>query len=85
MHEFVVSATRQKARGVRAEADAAVLRAEHPGIEPIAIDVTDAAAIAAARQRLERELDGFSGAAWVWPADPDRRSLSADRERQPAS
>jgi NAD(P)-dependent dehydrogenase (short-subunit alcohol dehydrogenase family) len=47
--------------GIRAAADAAALRAEHPAIEPIAIDVTDAAAIAAARQRLERELDGLGG------------------------
>src|SRR5579872_4413390 len=47
--------------GIRAEADAAALRAEHPAIEPIAIDVTDATAIAAARQRLERELDGLGG------------------------
>lgn len=47
--------------GIRAEADAAALRAEHRAIEPIAIDVTDAAAIAAARQRLERELDGLGG------------------------
>ena len=47
--------------GIRAEADAAALRAEHPAIEPIAIDVTDAAAIAAARRRLERELDGLGG------------------------
>lgn len=47
--------------GIRAEADAAALRAEHPAIEPIAIDVTDATAIAAARQRLEREIDGLGG------------------------
>lgn len=47
--------------GTRAEADAAALRAEHPAIEPIAIDVTDPAAIGAARQRLERELGGLGG------------------------
>ncbi len=47
--------------GIRAPADAEALRAEHPAIEPIAIDVTDATSIAAARQRLERELHGLGG------------------------
>ncbi|HEX7838682.1 MAG TPA: SDR family oxidoreductase [Kofleriaceae bacterium] len=44
--------------GVRKDTDARSLRAEHPAIVPIAIDVADAASIAAAKQRLEGEMGG---------------------------
>jgi len=47
--------------GVRKEADARSLHAEHPAIEPIAIDITDAASIASAKTQLEAMLDGLDG------------------------
>jgi len=47
--------------GVRKEADAQSLHAEHPAIEPIAIDITDAASIASAKTQLEAVLDGLDG------------------------
>lgn len=47
--------------GVRAERDARSLRAEHDGIVPIEIDVSDAPSIAAAARRLEAETAGLDG------------------------
>ena len=47
--------------GVRKDSDAQALRAEHPAIVPIAIDVADAASIAAAKHRLEGEIAGLDG------------------------
>jgi NAD(P)-dependent dehydrogenase (short-subunit alcohol dehydrogenase family) len=47
--------------GVRKQADAQSLRAEHPGITSIAIDITDAASIASARAELEATLGGLDG------------------------
>lgn len=47
--------------GVRKDTDAQSLRAEHPALVPIAIDVADAASITAAKHRLEGELEGLDG------------------------
>lgn len=47
--------------GVRKPADAQALRAEHPAIESISLDVTDAASIASARAELEGKLGGLDG------------------------
>jgi NAD(P)-dependent dehydrogenase (short-subunit alcohol dehydrogenase family) len=47
--------------GVRKQADAQALRAEHPGIASISLDVTDAESIASARAELETALGGLDG------------------------
>jgi NAD(P)-dependent dehydrogenase (short-subunit alcohol dehydrogenase family) len=44
--------------GVRRDEDAERLRSERASIEPVRIDVTDAASIAAARERVEAAVDG---------------------------
>jgi len=44
--------------GVRREEDGAALAAQHRSIRPLALDVTDAAQIEAARRRIESEADG---------------------------
>lgn len=44
--------------GVRRDADADRLRSERPSLEPIQLDVTDSASIAAARDRVAAAVDG---------------------------
>lgn len=47
--------------GVRKDADAQSLRAEHAAIEPVTIDVCDGESIAAMKTRLEAALPGLDG------------------------